>query len=112
MFYEKVKESAQFIESRTTLRPTIGIILGSGLGSLVDIMEERTVIPYKEIPNFPQSHVAGHAGNLVIGRIGQEIIAAMQGRFHYYEGFTMKEVTYPIYVMKLLGIENLIVTNA
>lgn len=112
MFYEKVKESAQFIESRTTLRPTIGIILGSGLGSLVDIMEERTVIPYGEIPNFPQSHVAGHAGNLVIGRIGQEIIAAMQGRFHYYEGFTMKEVTYPIYVMKLLGIENLIVTNA
>lgn len=112
MFYEKVKESAQFIESRTALRPTIGIILGSGLGSLVDIMEERTVIPYKEIPNFPQSHVAGHAGNLVIGRIGQEIIAAMQGRFHYYEGFTMKEVTYPIYVMKLLGIENLIVTNA
>lgn len=112
MFYEKVKESAQFIESRTALRPTIGIILGSGLGSLVDIMEERTVIPYKEIPNFPQSHVAVHAGNLVIGRIGQEIIAAMQGRFHYYEGFTMKEVTYPIYVMKLLGIENLIVTNA
>lgn len=112
MFYEKVKESAQFIESRTALRPTIGIILGSGLGSLVDIMEERTVIPYKEIPNFPQSHVEGHAGNLVIGRIGQEIIAAMQGRFHYYEGFTMKEVTYPIYVMKLLGIENLIVTNA
>ena len=112
MFYEKVKESAQFIHGRTSLRPTTGIILGSVLGSLVDIMEERAVIPYTEIPNFPRSHVAGHAGNLVIGRIGQEIIAAMQGRFHYYEGFTMKEVTYPIYVMKLLGIENLIVTNA
>ncbi len=112
MFYEKVKESAQFIQGRTSLRPTTGIILGSGLGSLVDIMEERAVIPYTEIPNFPRSHVAGHAGNLVIGRIGQEIIAAMQGRFHYCEGFTMKEVTYPIYVMKLLGIENLIVTNA
>lgn len=112
MFYEKVKESAQFIQGRTSLRPTTGIILGSGLGSLVDMMGERTVIPYTEIPNFPRSHVAGHAGNLVIGRIGQEIIAAMQGRFHYYEGFTMKEVTYPIYVMKLLGIENLIVTNA
>ncbi len=112
MFYEKVKESAQFIQGRTSLRPTTGIILGSGLGSLVDIMEERAVIPYTEILNFPRSHVAGHAGNLVIGRIGQEIIAAMQGRFHYYEGFTMKEVTYPIYVMKLLGIENLIVTNA
>ena len=112
MFYEKVKESAQFIQGRTSLRPTTGIILGSGLGSLVDIMEERTVIPYTEIPNFPRSHVAGHAGNLVIGRIGKKVIAAMQGRFHYYEGFTMKEVTYPIYVMKLLGIENLIVTNA
>ena len=112
MFYEKVKESAQFIQGRTSLRPTTGTILGSGLGSLVEIMEERAVIPYTEIPNFPRSHVAGHAGNLVIGRIGQEIIAAMQGRFHYYEGFTMKEVTYPIYVMKLLGIENLIVTNA
>lgn len=112
MFYEKVKESAQFIQSRTTLRPAIGIILGSGLGSLVDIMEDRTVIPYAEIPNFPKSHVEGHAGNLVIGRIGQGAVAAMQGRFHYYEGFTMKEVTYPVYVMKLLGVDTLIVTNA
>ncbi len=112
MFYDKVKESAAYIQGRTSQRPTTGIILGSGLGSLVDIMEDKTVIPYAEIPNFPQSSVAGHAGNLVIGRIGQEMIAAMQGRFHYYEGFTMKEVTYPIYVMKLLGIENLIVTNA
>ena len=112
MFYEKVKESADFIRERTDKMPSLGVILGSGLGSLVDIMEEKTVIPYPEIPNFPQSSVAGHAGNLVIGRMGKEIIIAMQGRFHFYEGFTMKEVTYPIYVMKLLGIENLIVTNA
>ena len=70
------------------------------------------MIPYPGIPNFPQSSVAGHAGNLGIGRIGKEIIIAMQGRFHFYEGFTMKEVTYPIYVMKLLGIEALLVTNA
>ena len=111
-FYEKVKESADFIQSRISRTPTIGIILGSGLGSLVDIMEDKTVIPYEEIPGFPQSHVAGHAGNLVIGQIGTETIAAMQGRFHYYEGFEMKEVTYPVYVMKLLGISNLIVTNA
>lgn len=111
-FYEKVKESADFIQSRISRTPTIGIILGSGLGSLVDIMEDETVIPYEEIPGFPQSHVAGHAGNLVIGQIGTETIAAMQGRFHYYEGFEMKEVTYPVYVMKLLGISNLIVTNA
>ena len=112
MFYDSVKESAEYIQGRISQRPTTGIILGSGLGSLVDVMEDKTVIPYAEIPNFPESSVAGHAGNLVIGRIGQETIAAMQGRFHYYEGFTMKEVTYPIYVMKLLGIENLIVTNA
>lgn len=111
-FYDKVKESADYVKSRMNQNPTIGIVLGSGLGSLVDIMEDKTVIPYGDIPGFPQSHVAGHAGNLVIGRIGTETIAAMQGRFHYYEGFEMKEVTYPIYMMKLLGIENLIVTNA
>lgn len=111
-FYDKVKESADYVKSRMNQNPTIGIILGSGLGSLVDIMEDKTVIPYADIPGFPRSHVAGHAGNLVIGRIGTETIAAMQGRFHYYEGFEMKEVTYPVYVMKLLGIEYLIVTNA
>ena len=111
-FYDKVKESSDYVKSRMNQKPTIGIVLGSGLGSLVDIMEDKTVIPYGEIPGFPQSHVAGHAGNLVIGRIGTETIAAMQGRFHYYEGFEMKEVTYPVYMMKLLGIENLIVTNA
>lgn len=112
MFYDKVKESAEFIQAKISKLPTTGVILGSGLGSLVDKMEEKTVIPYKEIPNFPQSSVAGHAGNLVIGRMGKEIIAAMQGRFHFYEGFSMKEVTYPIYVMKLLGVKNLMVTNA
>lgn len=112
MFYEKVKESADFIRERIDKVPSTGVILGSGLGSLVDKMEDKIIIPYKEIPNFPQSSVAGHAGNLVIGRMGKEIIIAMQGRFHFYEGFTMKEVTYPIYVMKLLGVKNLIVTNA
>ena len=112
MFYEKVKESADFIRERIGQAPMVGVILGSGLGSLVDMMEEKTVIPYQEIPNFPQSSVAGHAGNLVIGRIGKVVVAAMQGRFHFYEGFAMKEVTYPIYVMKLLGIEALLVTNA
>lgn len=112
MFYEKVKESADFIRERIGQAPMVGVILGSGLGSLVDMMEEKTVIPYQEIPNFPQSSVDGHAGNLVIGRIGKVVVAAMQGRFHFYEGFAMKEVTYPIYVMKLLGIEALLVTNA
>lgn len=112
MFYEKVKESAEYIMERTSQKPAIGIILGSGLGALVDVIENREVIPYKEIPNFPQSSVAGHAGNLVFGKIGEETVVVMQGRFHYYEGFAMKEVTYPLYVMQLLGVKNLIVTNA
>ncbi len=112
MFYEKVKESADYIQSKTTAKPTIGIILGSGLGALVDTIEDKEVIAYGDIPNFPQSTVAGHAGNLVFGKIGQQSVVCMQGRFHYYEGFTMKEVAYAVYVMKLLGVENLIVTNA
>ena len=112
MFYDKVKESAEYICEKVTIKPTIGIILGSGLGSLVDHMEHKEIIPYSEIPHFPQSHVEGHAGNLVFGTIGEQNLVVMQGRFHYYEGFTMKEVTYPIYVMKLLGVSELIVTNA
>lgn len=112
MFYERVKESAEYIRSKTSYEPKTAIILGSGLGGLVDIMENKTIIPYADIPNFPRSNVAGHAGNFVIGKIGNETVAAMQGRFHYYEGFEMRELTYPVYVMKLLGMENLIVTNA
>jgi len=112
MLYERVKESAEYIRSRLTLRPTVAVILGSGLGALVDVMEDKITVPYSEIPHFPQSTVAGHAGNLVVGRIGTQVAAAMQGRFHYYEGFTMEEVAYPVYVMKLLGITALIVTNA
>lgn len=112
MFYEKIMESAEFIKSRTKQKADIGIILGSGLGGLVDVMEDKDIIPYKEIPGFPESNVEGHAGNLVFGKIGNKTVAAMQGRFHYYEGYDMKEVTYPVYVMRQLGIENLIVTNA
>lgn len=112
MFYEKVKESAEYIKKNMTKEPKIAVILGSGLGALVDIMEDKEIIPYADIPNFPQSTVEGHAGNLVIGNIGDVEVICMQGRFHYYEGFTMKEVAYPVFVMKLLGVENLIVTNA
>lgn len=112
MFYAKVKKSAEYIKGRIKTEPTIGVVLGSGLGDLVDIMEEKTVIPYQDIPNFPKSHIAGHAGNLVIGKIGKQTVAAMQGRFHFYEGFEMRELTYPIYVMKMLGIDSMIVTNA
>jgi len=112
MFYDQVKESADYIQSKTAQKPTIGIVLGSGLGSIVDTMEGKEVISYADIPNFPQSNVAGHAGNLVLGKIGSQTVVAMQGRVHFYEGLGMKDVTYAIYVMKLLGAENLIVTNA
>lgn len=112
MFYENIVESSQFIRSKTSQTPKIGIVLGSGLGGLVDIMENKEIIPYSDITHFPVSHVEGHAGNLVFGKIGNQNVVAMQGRFHYYEGFTMKEVTYPVYVMKQLGVESIIITNA
>ena len=112
MFYQHIMESAEFIKQKTSHSPKIGIVLGSGLGALIDIIEDKEVIAYSQIPHFPQSHVEGHAGNLVLGRIGGQTVVCMQGRFHYYEGFEMKEVTYPIYVMKQLGVESLIVTNA
>jgi len=112
MFYEKVKKSADFILNKTKYRPELAVILGSGLGDLVNSIEDTESIDYKEIPDFPQSTVQGHAGKLVFGKIGRKEIVAMQGRFHFYEGYEMKEVTYPIYVMKLMGIKQLIVTNA
>ena len=112
MRYEQVLESVAYLRSVTAQQPTLGIILGSGLGGLVDMMTDKDAIPYADIPHFPQSTVPGHAGNLVFGRIGGTTVVVMQGRFHYYEGFTMDEVTYGVYVMKLLGATGLIVTNA
>lgn len=112
MFYEQVKESVDYIQSKLNKEIDVAVILGSGLGKIVDIMKDKIIVPYKDIPNFPQSSVSGHAGNLVFGKIGATRIMALQGRFHYYEGFSMKEVAYPVYVMKLLGIKNMIVTNA
>ena len=110
--YDKVVESVNFIKSKASLKPKIGVILGSGLGDLVDWMEDKEYIKYENIPNFPKSTVVGHQGQLVIGKIKDIDALVMQGRFHYFEGYTMKEVSYPIYVMKLLGIEKLIITNA
>lgn len=112
MFYDMVLEAVEYIRKKTKRKPIVGMILGSGLGGLVDVMEDQVHIPYEEIPHFPQSNVQGHAARLVFGRIGKTEIVAMQGRFHYYEGFAMKELTFPVYVMKQLGVENLIVTNA
>lgn len=110
--YEKVCESAKYIKENAKMLPKVGVILGSGLGDLVDVIEDKEYIEYKDIPNFPQSTVKGHKGRLVFGKINGVEIMAMQGRFHYYEGYTMKEVAYPVFVMKQLGIETMIVTNA
>lgn len=110
--YEKVVETVEYIKNRVNRNPEVAVILGSGLGNLVDVMENKEYISYEDIPNFPKSTVAGHQGRLVFGRIKGTEVMAMQGRFHYYEGYSMKEVTYPVYVMKMLGINKLIITNA
>ncbi len=110
--YDKVMETVKFLEGKTEYRPKIGIILGSGLGDLVDRIEDEVEVAYEEIVNFPVSTVAGHAGKLVFGRIGGVEVLAMKGRFHFYEGYDMKRVTYPVYVMKKFGIKKLIVSNA
>ncbi len=110
--FEKVEESAAFIKRKVDADCGIGLILGSGLGGLVDMMEEKSTISYADIPNFPQSTVEGHAGQLVFGKINNKTVLAMQGRFHFYEGYSMKEVVYPVYVMKQLGINTVFVTNS
>ncbi len=108
----KITQTADFIKSRVNELPQIAIILGTGLGALVEYIKEPIFIPYSEIPNFPVSTVEGHSGNLIFGYLGGKRIMAMQGRFHFYEGYNMKEVTFPIRVMKALGVETLFVSNA
>jgi len=111
--WKKVQQTTGYLKQRTnSTMPEFGIILGSGLGSFVHDIEIEHKIPYSEIPNFPISTVEGHQGSLVFGKIGEKNVIAMQGRFHYYEGYSMQEVTFPIRVMKCLGIQNLIVSNA
>ncbi len=109
---EQIKQTADYIRSRVENLPDTAIILGTGLGALVDHIEDKKYIPYSEIPNFPVSTVEGHSGNLIFGRLGSRPVMAMQGRFHYYEGYDMKQVTFPIRVMKALGISTLFVSNA
>lgn len=111
-YQEKINESAKYILSQTKFQPEIGLILGSGLGAIGDQIEDAEYYPYDEIPHFPVSTVEGHAGRLVIGNLEGKKVIAMQGRFHFYEGYSMQEVTFPVRVMKLLGIKTLIVTNA
>ncbi len=111
-FEENINKASKYILEKTKYKPEIGLILGSGLGALADEIENAEFYQYSEIPHFPISTVQGHAGRLVIGELKGKTVVAMQGRFHYYEGYTMQEVTFPIRVMKLLGIKTLIVTNA
>ena len=110
--WELVQEAVEFIKGKTNSIPEYGVVLGSGLGNFIKDINVEITLPYTEIPNFPVSTVMGHKGALIFGTIGDKKVVAMQGRFHYYEGYSMQEVTFPIRVMKFLGIEKLIVSNA
>jgi purine-nucleoside phosphorylase len=108
----QLEEAASYIRDRSRYQPTLGLILGSGLSPLAQEIKEPDIIPYGEIPHFPASTVQGHSGQLVIGQLGGHQVVVMQGRTHFYEGYTMRQVTFPIRAMRLLGIQTLIVTNA
>ncbi len=110
--FQKIKEATDYITDQTRYRPKIAIILGTGLSGLADEIEEAIHIPYGKIPNFPVSTVASHKGQLIIGLLGGQPVIAMAGRFHYYEGYSMKEVTFPVRVFQMMGVERLIVSNA
>jgi purine-nucleoside phosphorylase len=110
--WEQVQETVSQIKGKINFTPEYGVILGSGLGSFTDEMKVEYTLPYNEILNFPVSTVQGHKGALVFGTIGDKKVVAMQGRFHFYEGYSMTEVTFPVRVMKFLGVEKLIVSNA
>ena len=110
--YEKIKETSKFLKDIGVVQPEFGIVLGTGLGGVVKHMEIIKKIPYHDIPNFPVSTVTGHSGELIYGFLSGKKVVAMRGRFHYYEGWEMSEVTFPIRVMKLLGVEKLVVSNA
>lgn len=110
--WEQVQQTVEYIKNKTGFTPEYGVILGSGLGSFTDDIKIEHTLPYNEIPNFPVSTVEGHKGALVFGTIGDKKVVAMQGRFHYYEGYDMKQVTFPVRVMKYIGVTKLIVSNA
>ena len=112
MYLEKVKAAAEYIKGKLQQTPDIALVLGSGLGVLGDEIDDPIIISYEEIPEFPVSTVEGHQGRLIIGKLNGKQLVAMKGRFHYYEGYSMQEVTLPIRVMQYLGIKNVIVTNA
>lgn len=112
LLFDQANAAAAYIRARTDLKPAIGIVLGSGLGAFAEGIEDAVIIPFSEIPHFPQSTVPGHSGRLVIGRLDGVPVAVMQGRVHAYEGYSPEEVTFPVRVLGLLGVRMLIVTNA
>ncbi len=109
---EKIKEATLFVKQKTGFEPEVGIILGTGLGRMVDLMDIKTTLDYESIPHFPLCTVEGHTGRLVFGILGGKKVVAMQGRFHYYEGYTMEQVTFPVRIMKFMGINYLLISNA
>lgn len=110
--WDKLQQTVNYIIKETNFNPHYGIILGSGLGNFIDDITIKFSLPYSNLPNFPVTTVAGHGGRLIFGTIGTKNVVAMQGRFHYYEGYSMQEVTFPVRVMKQLGVQKLIVSNA
>ncbi|XP_076470181.1 purine nucleoside phosphorylase-like [Babylonia areolata] len=110
--YDEIRQIAEGLLSKTTCRPQIGIICGSGLGSLADQVTEKTVIPYSDIPAFPVSSVPGHSGQLILGKLSGKSVVVMKGRAHCYEGYSVQKLAIPVRTMKLMGVEVLIVTNA
>lgn len=109
---ETIKDTVNYIKTHIQVEPEVGIILGTGLGGLVNEINIEHSLPYNEIPNFPVSTVEGHSGKMIFGKLGGKNVVAMQGRFHYYEGYKMEQVIFPVRVMKYLGIKNLFVSNA
>ena len=110
--YNAINETAEWLLQHLPHPPKTAIILGTGLGDFVNDIADKTILPYSEIPHFPVSTVEGHSGKLIYGKLGNVDILAMQGRFHYYEGYSMSEVTFPIRVFKAIGIKTLFVSNA
>src|SRR5687768_6655216 len=110
---EEIRTSGEFLKANGVDQPQIGVILGTGLGeSFIREIQDPIVIPYSQIPNFPLPTVTFHAGNLVFGTVAGKKVIAMQGRFHYYEGYSMQQITFPVRVMKMLGISQLLISNA
>jgi purine-nucleoside phosphorylase len=109
---KQMDDALRYIRTKTKATPAVGIILGTGLGGLVQEMSKDTVIDYSEIPHFPVSTVESHKGKLIFGTLAGKQVVAMQGRFHFYEGYTMKQITFPVRVMKLLGVQTLLISNA